>query len=94
MTVGTQRGDYPRAETNLYFKRTQQMVKSLITVSMQQIDFDLMVMSHWTGKPRVVAEQQTNTCPQVISAQTNVKGNDDREAIITKELMSHLEGLI
>ena len=44
------------------------MGKSLITASTQWTDFGLMAVSQRIAMLRVVAEQQTNTCPQVISA--------------------------
>ena len=70
MVADTQHADFdPRAETDLYLKRARQKGKSLITTSTQQTYFGLMVMSQRTTIPRVVFEQQTNTCPQVISTQ-------------------------
>ena len=45
------------------------MGKILITTSMQQIDSSLMVVLQQAIIPRVVVEQETNFCPQVISAQ-------------------------
>ena len=44
------------------------MGKNLITASMKWQDSGLMVVSQRMTIPRVVAEHQTNTCPQVISA--------------------------
>ena len=68
MVVGTRRADFgPKAETNIYLKLVRQMGKSLITASTQWTNFSLMIMSQRTAMPKVVAEQQTNTCPQVIS---------------------------
>ena len=70
MAVGTRHVNFSlRAKTNSYLKRGQQMGKSLINANTQWIDFGLMAVSQQTTMPRVVAEQQTNTCPQVISAQ-------------------------
>ena len=45
-----------------------------MVASMQRTNSSLMVVSQWTTKPRVVAEQQTNTCPRVISAQWTDSG--------------------
>ena len=70
MSGGIRQIDFgPRAETNFYLNRAQQMGKSLITGSTQRTDFGLMAVSQCTTIPRVVAEQETNFCPQVISAQ-------------------------
>ena len=70
MAAGTRRANFgPRAETNFYPERAQQMGKSLIIISIQRTDFSLMVVSQRTTMSRVVVEQQTNICPQVISAQ-------------------------
>ena len=64
MATSTRRVDFgPRAETDLYLKGARQMDKSLITANTQRIDFGLMVVSQRTIMSRVVAEQQTNTCP-------------------------------
>ena len=64
MIVGTRRANFgPSAGINFYLKREQQMGKSLITASTQQIDFGLMVVSQWMAMSKVVAEQPTNTCP-------------------------------
>ena len=64
MAASTQYAGFsPRAETDIYLKRAQQMGKSLITTSTQWINSSLMAMSQWTLMPRVIAEQQTNTCP-------------------------------
>ena len=52
----------------------RQMGKSLIFVSMQRTDFGLMVVLQQTAMLRVVAEQQTNTYPQVINAQWTDSG--------------------
>ena len=59
----------PRVETDFYLKRAHQMGKSLIIASTQRTNFDIMVVSQWTTMLRVVAKQQTNTYPQVISVQ-------------------------
>ena len=68
MAAGTRRADFdPKAEINLYLKRARQMGKSLITASTQRTNFSLMTVSQWMVMQRVVAEQQTNTCPQVFS---------------------------
>ena len=45
------------------------MGKSLITASAQWTGFDLRAVSQWMVLLRVVVEQQTNICPQVIIAQ-------------------------
>ena len=50
------------------------MGKSLLTASTQWRDFGMMAMSQQMTMPRVVAEQQTNTYPQVISAQRTDSG--------------------
>ena len=64
MAIGTQHADFgPRVEANPYLKQAQKMGKSRITVSMQRTNSDMMVVLQWTVIPRVVAEQQTNTCP-------------------------------
>ena len=52
----------PKAETNLYLKRAQQMGKRLITASTQWMDFGIMVVLQRTTMPRVVAKQRMNTC--------------------------------
>ena len=63
MAIGTQHVDFgPRVKANPYLKRAQEMGKSQITANMQRTNSGLMVVSQWTVIPRVVAEQQTNTC--------------------------------
>ena len=54
--------------------RARQMGKSLIFVSTQRTDFGLIVVSQQKAMLRVVAEQQTNTYPQVINAQWTDSG--------------------
>ena len=56
-----------RVEANLYLKQVQRIGNSLIPANMQWIDFSLMAMSQRMAMPRVVAEQQKNTCTRVIS---------------------------
>ena len=69
MVVGARRMDFdPKAKTKFYLKRERQMGKNLITTSTQRTNSSLMVVSQWPVMPRVVAEQQTNTCSQVINA--------------------------
>ena len=64
MAVGTQHANFGlRVETKLYLKRARKMGNSLITSSTQRTNSDLMAVSQRMVKPRVVAEQQTNTCP-------------------------------
>ena len=72
MATGTQRTNFgSRAKAGLShpqgLKRALQIGKSLETASMQRTDFSLMAMLQWTAMPRVVAEQQVNTCAHVIS---------------------------
>ena len=68
MASGIRRGDFDlKAEINLYLKRGRKMGKSMITASTQQTDFGLMAVWQRTIMLRVVAEQRTNTYPQVIS---------------------------
>ena len=75
MATSTRCTDFgPKAKTNLYLKQAQQMGKSLITTNTQWMDFGLMVVSQRTTMLRVVAEQQTKTCPQVISMQQTDSG--------------------
>ena len=45
------------------------MGKSLITVIIQWADFGLMVVLQWMTMLRVVAKQQINSYPQVVSSQ-------------------------
>ena len=59
----------PRAETNLYLKQVRQMTNSLIPANTQRTDSGLMAASQQMKRPRVVAEQQTNTFPRLISMQ-------------------------
>ena len=69
MAAGTQHVDFdPRAGTNFYLKRVWKMGKSLITTNMQQTNSGLMTVLQQTTMLRIVAEQQTNIYPQVISA--------------------------
>ena len=75
MAAGTWCANFgPKAQTYFYFKRARQMGKSLIIANMQWIDFGLMAVSQWTTMPKVVAKQQLNTCPQIISAQRTDSG--------------------
>ena len=68
MVVGTWCANLdPKAQTKLYLKRARQMGKNLIITSTQWMNTDLMAVSQQTAMSRVVAEQQTNTFPQVIS---------------------------
>ena len=70
MAASTQHANFsPRAETDLYLERARQMGKSLITTSTQRTDSGLMAMLQWMAMSRVIVEQSTNICPQVISAQ-------------------------
>ena len=46
----------------------------MIPASTQQTDHSLMDVSQWMAMSRVIAEQQTNTCPQVISVQRTDSG--------------------
>ena len=50
------------------------MGKSLITANTQQTDSGLMAVSQRMVMSRVVVEQQTNTCPQVLSMQQTDSG--------------------
>ena len=68
MVAGTWHTDFDlRVETNFYLKQARQVRKSLITANTQWTDLSFMAMSQWTVMPRVVVEQLTNICPQVIS---------------------------
>ena len=70
MAVGIWHADFGlRAETNFYLKRARKMGKSLITTSTQWTDSSLMAMLQWMAMSRVIVEQPTNICPQVISVQ-------------------------
>ena len=50
------------------------MDKSMIPASTQQTDPSLMDVSQWMAMSRVISEQQTNTCPQVIRVQRTDSG--------------------
>ena len=51
------------------------MGKSLITASTQRTDFGLIAVSQQMTKLKVVAEQQTNTCPHVISTADRLRSD-------------------